>query len=354
MNKVDPVARAQQMQQMRLDQAKALGLEGDALTRYALTNSLPSNFGAPNGGAEATYGRSGSIVQGNDGQFYTVQFGSDGSRRILPLTAGQGAPQQAPSEAPMNFAGGVASDPNVAQSRLGVAAPQAQPQQQQPAGVALSPAKGVRTIDTGTEIITLDSATGEEVSRTKKNLAEAEEQKGLGKYNVEQRKIFGKSRAAVKALKASRDTFKRTAARVVQFIKANPNAVGFLGTAQAQIPGSPAYNLGQLIGTLKARAGFQELENMRANSPTGGALGQVTERELAFLQSATASLDQGQQAGQLLENIAEIQRVMDESDAARMEAFKTDFADFLPGSQRKAAPQQQKVRRYNPQTGQLE
>ena len=38
---------------------------------------------------------------------------------------------------------------------------------------------------------------------------------------------------------------------------------------------------------------------MRENSPTGGALGQVTERELAFLQSVEGSLDQAQSEDQL-------------------------------------------------------
>jgi hypothetical protein len=42
---------------------------------------------------------------------------------------------------------------------------------------------------------------------------------------------------------------------------------------------------------------------MRQESPTGGALGSITERELAFLQAVQGSLDQGQTPSQLLENL---------------------------------------------------
>ena len=42
---------------------------------------------------------------------------------------------------------------------------------------------------------------------------------------------------------------------------------------------------------------------MRDASPTGGALGQVSERELGFLQSVFGSLDQSQSAEELAYNI---------------------------------------------------
>lgn len=35
---------------------------------------------------EAEYGKTGAIFQGEDGQFYSIQFGSDGQRRIEPVT----------------------------------------------------------------------------------------------------------------------------------------------------------------------------------------------------------------------------------------------------------------------------
>ena len=46
---------------------------------------------------------------------------------------------------------------------------------------------------------------------------------------------------------------------------------------------------------------------MRAASPTGGALGQVSERELGFLQSVIGSLEQSQGREQFLENLGRVE-----------------------------------------------
>lgn len=80
--------------------------------------------------------------------------------------------------------------------------------------------------------------------------------------------------------------------------------VGFwtagMGTGKlAQLRGTGAYNLERKLDAIKANLGFQELAAMRAASPTGGALGAVSERELTYLQSTVASLDPGQSPEQL-------------------------------------------------------
>lgn len=55
--------------------------------------------------------------------------------------------------------------------------------------------------------------------------------------------------------------------------------------------GTGAYDLAGNIKTIDANAAFNALAEMRANSPTGGALGQITERELDLLKSSIANLD---------------------------------------------------------------
>src|SRR5690606_13789869 len=65
---------------------------------------------------------------------------------------------------------------------------------------------------------------------------------------------------------------------------------GWGGNILANVPGTAASDLRKDIGTLQAIAGFDELNAMRAASPTGGALGNVTERELAFLQSVVRNI----------------------------------------------------------------
>ena len=62
----------------------------------------------------------------------------------------------------------------------------------------------------------------------------------------------------------------------------------------ALIPGTKARNVASDIDTLVANQAFQTLQAMRDASKTGGALGQISERELDLLSATVASLDRGQ------------------------------------------------------------
>ena len=77
----------------------------------------------------------------------------------------------------------------------------------------------------------------------------------------------------------------------------------------SSIPGTEAQALKNNLATIKANIGFDKLQAMRDASPTGGALGQVSERELGFLQSVFGSLDQSQSAEELSYNIQLLQYV---------------------------------------------
>lgn len=81
---------------------------------------------------------------------------------------------------------------------------------------------------------------------------------------------------------------------------------GFVGSKMANIPGTPAYNLKQLLEPVKANIGFDAINKMRQTSPTGGALGNVTVRELELLQSKIASLEQAQSQVQFLRALREV------------------------------------------------
>jgi len=76
-----------------------------------------------------------------------------------------------------------------------------------------------------------------------------------------------------------------------------------------KIPGSDARALSNLLDTVKANIGFDKLQAMREASPTGGALGQVSERELDFLQGVFGSLDQYGSAEDLTYNLKLLQHV---------------------------------------------
>lgn len=63
------------------------------------------------------------------------------------------------------------------------------------------------------------------------------------------------------------------------------------GMASRSIPGTNAYNASRLLDSLKGRIAFESLQRMREASPTGSALGAVSDTEQKMLQNSVAALD---------------------------------------------------------------
>jgi hypothetical protein len=82
---------------------------------------------------------------------------------------------------------------------------------------------------------------------------------------------------------------------------------GVMGELAAKPGKTPAANARALARTISANMAFDQLQAMREQSPTGGALGSVTERELALLESAVASLDFMQDTPQLLQQLQDVE-----------------------------------------------
>ncbi len=81
-----------------------------------------------------------------------------------------------------------------------------------------------------------------------------------------------------------------------------------VGSMLSGIPESGARNFAAELETLKANIAFNELTAMREASKTGGALGQVSDKEASLLQSALGALDPGQSPGNLR---AQLQKIKD-------------------------------------------
>lgn len=84
---------------------------------------------------------------------------------------------------------------------------------------------------------------------------------------------------------------------------------GFAGDVVKNVGGSRAHDISGMLDTIKANVGFDRLQEMRNNSPTGGALGQVSEQENRLLQSTLGSVIQSQSEAQLLSNLARLENV---------------------------------------------
>lgn len=83
-------------------------------------------------------------------------------------------------------------------------------------------------------------------------------------------------------------------------------ATGISGYVLQRIPGTNTFDTAQLIMTIRANIGFDRLQAMRAESPTGGALGQVSNQEIGFLQSTIASLSGGQTREQIIAKLKKV------------------------------------------------
>lgn len=93
-------------------------------------------------------------------------------------------------------------------------------------------------------------------------------------------------------------------------------STGFGGSIMKQIGGTEYYDMESALNVLKSNLAFKELQEMRANSPTGGALGNVTERELELLSSTMASFNQNQSASSMRENLGIIRPILEKLKGA--------------------------------------
>lgn len=102
--------------------------------------------------------------------------------------------------------------------------------------------------------------------------------------------------ADAKALAAQgrRDTATQTitdAAATARKLAGSGDNTGIAGAAWAMNPETDAAELRRQVEVLKSNASIENLTAMRQASPTGGALGSVTERENAMLAAAAGAID---------------------------------------------------------------
>lgn len=110
------------------------------------------------------------------------------------------------------------------------------------------------------------------------------------------------------------------------------------GAMLSGLPGSPAKDLQSDLETIKANLGFDELQTMRDNSPTGGALGQVAVQELEALRATISSLDQAQSPEALAASLRRVQEQRAGSAQRRREAFERTYSGSSASSAPRSAP----------------
>lgn len=183
--------------------------------------------------------------------------------------------------------------------------------------------------------------TGQLAGTPRASLLEAQAQLDIQKEDIksrigeskERRKFaLEKERGIPKAEKRMLDnasTFSNTAKNIDEAIGDVNNWTAGVGSWLSVIPATAAKDLQANLKQIQADAAFGALQNMRDNSKTGGALGQVSERELALLQSSVAALDQDQSPAQLKENL-EVYSLQRENALNRtIDAYEEDYG-YVP------------------------
>jgi hypothetical protein len=102
-------------------------------------------------------------------------------------------------------------------------------------------------------------------------------------------------------------------------------ASGFGGELISAVPGTEAANAKAILDKLKNRSFVANINEMRAASPTGAAVGAVTEREGARFENLIASLSQAQTYDQLKRQLVELDNFLLETSSATKNAYEQDF-----------------------------
>ena len=111
----------------------------------------------------------------------------------------------------------------------------------------------------------------------------------------------------------------------IELAKENPTlTTGFIGSILRNVGGTDALDLQELTESVRANIGFDRLDQMRKESPTGGALGQVAVQELKSLQASLGSLNTAQSDKQLVRNLERLEEQYRSSMLKIYQAAKED------------------------------
>jgi hypothetical protein len=157
-------------------------------------------------------------------------------------------------------------------------------------------------------------------------IGQKETAKADAKLQIEKKKKFPKIRSTMTSAKRQ---WSLVDSKIEDALKLVGPFTSGVGAWARIIPATPQKNLSEILGTIKANIGFDKLQDMRNNSPTGGALGQVSEFENKLLQAVQGSLDQSQSPAELKKNLEQIRDNLAGLRKEQEKSFAYDFADFI-------------------------
>ena len=170
--------------------------------------------------------------------------------------------------------------------------------------------------DIGRQAIEKQTAQPKKTIETAQGLALLDERTGnIEPVNVKTAKQAERERAKqetmsfdVAGLSSVRDKVGVVSSKIDQILE-SPDldfATGQSGIIARNISGTKSYGIAQDVKTVTANAAFQALQAMRDASKTGGALGQVSERELDLLEKSMGAVDPSLPDKQFRRNMKEV------------------------------------------------
>lgn len=154
------------------------------------------------------------------------------------------------------------------------------------------------------------------------------------KLFLERRNRFDDQRPTLNKALDSADTktflLKKKVKEARELIKNYGERATGWGGLLSNLPDSVAKELQGIIATLQATVAFQSLQDMRANSKTGGALGNVSDTEIRLLYSSLGSLDQLTSASQLMTTFDDIEYNADRAINGLRRSFNDERNEYYP------------------------
>lgn len=171
-------------------------------------------------------------------------------------------------------------------------------------------------------------------------------------YDLEPELPKEKQLEALKQPIQSNDIMLKTIRQIKSIYKGLSPATGFSGSIMQYVQGSDAADVRKLVKTLQGNIAFKALSDMRRASPTGGALGAVSERELDLLASTLGSIDPNMSEFLFTDNLNTIEKILtDFNSAANQEIQKIENPQKFQSIQN-APKYKEGDTATNPQTGQ--
>ncbi len=176
--------------------------------------------------------------------------------------------------------------------------------------------------------------TREEALRNRMTPASAME--GLAPKEIQAREAkFPAATSAVKTFESSADRL----AKDLETLATHKGLSGISGLVYGRTPAvtKEARAAQALYDSIVARGGFQELQNMRASSPTGGALGNVSNQEGQYLRDAFAPINRTQDTADLSKALTDAANATRVSKQRVREAYDMTYDYKNQGGNKPAA-----------------